>query len=32
MERPSLRPLLPIVVLLATVWLGVSAFLAVQLF
>jgi hypothetical protein len=32
MERPSMRPLLPIVLLLATVWLGASAFLAAQLF
>jgi hypothetical protein len=32
MERPSMRPLLPIIALLATVWLGVSVSLAAQLF
>jgi hypothetical protein len=32
MERPSFRPLLPLIALLATVWIGASAFLAAQLF
>jgi len=32
MERRSMRPLLPIILLLVTVWLGASAFLAAQLF
>jgi hypothetical protein len=32
MERPSFRPLLPLIVLLAAVWIGASAFLAAQLF
>jgi hypothetical protein len=32
MERPSFRPLLPLIALLATVWIAASAFLAAQLF
>jgi hypothetical protein len=32
MERTSFRPLLPLVALLAAVWLGASTFLVAQLF
>jgi hypothetical protein len=32
MERPSFRPLIPLIAVLATVWLVASAFLAAQLF
>jgi hypothetical protein len=32
MERPSLRPLLPLILVLGSIWLGASAFLAAQLF
>jgi len=32
MERPSFRPLLPLVALLAAVWAGTSMFVVAQLF